>query len=60
MNNYNLMNDVSDLDLILYRILILKIFYNSFNNKKLLNVILERDIYLIYLLYLYNKWTINT
>lgn len=58
--NYNLIEDVSNPELIVYRIFVLRFLYNTFENKKLLNETLERDIYLIYLLYLYNKWTINT
>ena len=56
--NYNSIYDISDPELIVYRLIILSVFHKSFHNKKLLNDIIERDIYLIYLLY--NKWTINT
>ena len=57
--NYNLINNIQNMDLIIYRFVILNLFHHKFVNKKLLGDILQRDFYLIFLCMLYNKWNTN-
>jgi hypothetical protein len=60
MNNYNLIDNVTNPELIFFRFIILMYMFDSFENKELCLSIIERDFYLLFLLYVYNKWNTNT